>query len=479
MTYISRRHLLAGLGTAGFASSLGGLTNIGLNKAWAADTSGYKAMVCIFLKGGMDGADTIIPYDQTSYNQLQGLRSGLFGSYNAGSGTSSRNRANLLQLNPDNAASLGGRQFAMPRELSPLHAMFESGELAVVGNVGPLIEPTTRAQLDADTAILPKRLFSHNDQQSTWMSFGTEGSRRGWGGRFMDAIVTSSPNENRVFSAIGASANDVFLAGENVSQFTVSRGQAARPELYDNRGLLGNGNGDDAARDKIRAFLAKRDFGSRNIFEQDSAAALAQAVANSEQYADARANATPFNTSFPGNSRITRQMEAVAETIKIRQFLNVSRQMYYVTMGGYDTHSSQSSRLGGLHADLANAISTFRDAMVEIGEWNNVLVFTASDFGRTLIDNGDGTDHGWGGHHLVAGGSVRGKNIYGDIPTPELNNGRYTRTRGRLIPTTAVEQYAATMGSWFGLSSAELSAALPNLGNFNSADLGFMNQTGA
>lgn len=472
MAHISRRHMLAGLGTAGFASSLGGLTSLGMNKAWAADTSGYKAIICIFLKGGMDGADTIIPYDQTSYNQLQGIRNGLFGTYNVGSGTSTRNRANLLQLNADNAASFGGRQYAMPPELAPLHTLFEAGELAVVGNVGPLIEPTTRTQIDNNTAILPKRLFSHNDQQSTWMSFDTEGSRLGWGGQFMDRVVASSPTENRVFSAIAASANDVFLAGNNVSQFTVTRGDAAKPELYDNRNVLGFANADEEARQKIRTFLAKRDFQSLNIFEQDSTNALATAVDNSEQYADARANATPFSTSFSG-SNLSNQLQAVAETIKIRQFLSVSRQMYYVSMGGYDTHTGQTGRIGALHADLAESISTFRDAMIEIGEWNNVLVFTASDFGRTLIDNGDGTDHGWGGHHFVTGGQVRGKNIYGDIPTPELNNGQYTPTRGRLIPTTSVEQYAATMGSWFGLNDSELRSALPNLANFNQTNLGF------
>ena len=249
--------------------------------------------------------------------------------------------------------------------------------------------------------------------------------------------------------------------------------------LFAARNLLGTSSDDDAARDKIRAFLTKRELGSRNIFEQDSAAALARAVENSEQFATARENATPFSTQFADNTSISRQMAAVAETIKIRQFLNVSRQMYYVTMGGYDTHSAQSGQMGQLHSQLANAISAFRDAMVEIGEWNNVAVFTASDFGRTLIDNGNGTDHGWGGHHIVAGGDVRGKNIYGTIPTPELNNGSYTRSRGRLIPSTSVEQYAASMGSWFGLSNSELSSALPNLSNFNTRDLGFMNGANA
>ncbi|MFN3212588.1 MAG: DUF1501 domain-containing protein [Henriciella sp.] len=473
MANISRRHVLAGLGTAGFATSLGSMTNLGLNNAWAADTGGYKAMVCIFLKGGMDGADTILPYDQASYDQLRTVRSGLFGAYNSNSSASTRNRANLLQMNLDNAGDFGGRQFAMPQELAPLHSMFESGDLAVVGNVGPLIEPTTRVAMDNNSAILPKRLFSHNDQQSTWMSFGVEGVSRGWGGRFMDRVVASAPNQNRIFSAIATSSNDVFLAGEDVTQFKVGTSGIAEPNLYNNRGLLGYNDGDDAARDKIRTFLAKRDFQSQNVFEQDIATATAKAVDNTAQFAQAQENATPFTAQFE-DDRVSRQMRSVAETIKIRQFLNVSRQMFYVSTGGYDTHSNQANSIGGLHAQLAAAISSFREAMIEIGEWDNVVVFTASDFGRTVIDNGNGTDHGWGGHHFVAGGGVQGKRLYGEVPFADVDSNSYTRSRGRLIPTTSVEQYAATMGSWFGLDSSELRSSLPNLNNFNQTDLGFM-----
>ncbi|MCR9271406.1 MAG: DUF1501 domain-containing protein [Henriciella sp.] len=473
MANISRRHVLAGLGTAGFASSLSTMTGLGLNNAWAADTGGYKAMVCIFLKGGMDGADTILPYDQASYNQLRSVRDGLFNSYNSTSGTSTRNRANLLKMNLDNAGSFGGREFAMPVELTPLHNMFEAGDLAVVGNVGPLIEPTTRAGMDNNSAILPKRLFSHNDQQSTWMSFGVEGVNRGWGGRFMDRVVASAPNQSRVFSAITTGSNDVFLAGETVSQFKVGTSGIREPSLYSNENILGRQDGDAAARDKIRAFLAKRDFSSRNIFEQDIAAATAKAVDNTEQFALAQENATPLTTIF-GEDRVSRQMKSIAETIQIRQFLNVSRQMFYVTTGGYDTHSNQANTIGNLHAQLAAAISSFREAMIELGEWNNVVVFTASDFGRTTIDNGNGTDHGWGGHHFVAGGSVQGKRLYGDIPFADVDSNDFTKSRGRLIPTTSVEQYAATMGSWFGLDNSELQSALPNLRNFNTSDIGFM-----
>lgn len=473
MANISRRHVLAGLGTAGFASSLGGLTNLGLNNAWAADTSGYKAMVCIFLKGGMDGTDSIIPYDQASYDQMVNARQGLMNAHNYNSGSSSRNRANLLAMNPDNASSFGGRQFAMPNQLAPLHSLFESGDLAVVGNVGPLIERVTRVEIDNSTAILPKRLFSHNDQQSTWMSFGVEGARRGWGGLFMDRVVASSASENRIFSAIATSSNDVFLAGENISQFKVESGGVAQPNIYDERGILGHNGADDASRAELRTFLTNSDPQSRNMFEQDIAAASSRAVDNTEQFNAAQQNATPFSTVFPGD-QISRQMQSVAETIKIQQFLNVSRQMFYVSVGGWDTHRVQSVSLTSLHSQLAAAMSAFRDAMVEIGQWNNVVVFTASDFGRTVIDNGDGTDHGWGGHHFVAGGAVRGKQIYGDIPDMNVDSNEYTKTRGRLIPKTSVEQYAATMGSWFGLDSTELNAALPNLGNFASSDLGFM-----
>ncbi|MEO0606636.1 MAG: DUF1501 domain-containing protein [Pseudomonadota bacterium] len=472
MAYISRRHVLKGLGTAGFASSLGAMTNLGLNQAWAADTGGYKAMVCIFLKGGMDGADTVLPYDQPSYDQLASVRPGLFNTYNSNQATSTRNLANMLQMNLDNAGDFGGRQFALPQELSPLHSMFEAGDLAVVGNVGPLIEPTTRAAMDDGTAILPKRLFSHNDQQSTWMSFGVEGVNRGWGGRFMDQVVASAPNQNRIFSAIATSSNDVFLAGESVNQFKVGS-SITEPSLYSVRGILGGSSEDDAARDKIRAFLTKNDFQSRSIYEQDVAISNAKAVQNTEEFSQARANATPFSTVFQGD-RVSSQMQNVAETIKIRQFLNVSRQMFYISTGGYDTHNNQANNIGGLHAQLAAAISSFREAMIEIGEWDNVVVFTASDFGRTVIDNGDGTDHGWGGHHFVAGGQVQGKRLYGEVPLATVGGSSYTRTRGRLIPTTSVEQYAATMGNWFGLNSSELATALPNLNNFNTTDLGFL-----
>ncbi|MEL7110213.1 MAG: DUF1501 domain-containing protein [Pseudomonadota bacterium] len=478
MANISRRHVLAGMGTAGFATSLGTLKNLGMSNAWAAETSGYKAMVCIFLKGGMDAADTIIPYDQSSYDQLKSVRPNLFDTYNSDRSESSRNRENLLRLTPSNSGDFGGREFGVSTQLAPIHNMFETGDLAVIGNIGPLIEPTARTQLENGTAILPPRLFSHNDQQATWMSFGVEGVNRGWGGRFMDTISASAPNQNPVFSAISVTSNDVFLAGEQVNAFRISFGNVAEPSLINRQLYLGYTSGDDAARSKMEAFLEKRDFQNRSIIQSDIANATSNAFLNTEQFVDAKQNAIPLTTQFP-DTALGGQLKSVAETMQIRHHLNVSRQMFYCAMEGFDTHSDQTNKLPELHEELAGAMGAFRQAMLELGVWDNVVVFTASDFGRTLIDNGNGTDHGWGGHQFVAGGSVQGRRIYGEIPSPEPGSSSYTQSRGRLLPTTSVDQYAATLGGWFGLDSAELRATLPNINNFETADLGFMSSSGS
>ncbi len=478
MANLSRRHFMSGAGALGFAGSMGALSGLGASKAWAANTSGYKAMVCIFLKGGMDHADTVLPYDQPSYNQLASVRDGLFGTYNATSGASTRNRANLLKLNAQNASSFAGQEFALPPELSPMHQMFEDGDLAVVGNVGPLIEPTTRAQMENNTALVPKRLFSHNDQQSTWMSLGTEGQRFGWGGRFLDAALASSPSADAQFAAITSGSNDVFLSGDRARPFRVANGGAPEAVLVSNRNYLGYSSEDDEARRRIRAFLGMQNIGDNNIFAQDMRNANGEGIATSDRLLEARENSTPITADFPANS-LGGQLKSVAETIQIQQFLNSPRQIFYCTTGGFDTHNNQANSIGGLHTGLAGGIAAFKAAMQEIGEWNNVLVFTMSDFGRTMIDNGDGTDHGWGGHHFVAGGSVVGKNIYGSIPTPDIDGENYTKSRGRMIPTTSVDQYAATLGKWFGLSGSELDAVLPSLGNFNSRDLGFLGGSGS
>ncbi len=476
MTPLSRRHFLAGT-TATFAGAAGALGLLGNTKAWAAETSGYKALVCIFLKGGMDHADTVLPLDQSSYDLLRAARAGLFGAYGVGSGTSSRDRANILELTPTNASAFGGRAFGLPAALAPLHQMFEGGDLAIVGNVGPLLEPTDRNQFERQLIPLPKRLFSHNDQQSTWMSLGVEGTRTGWGGRFADAAIAGNPSANPLYSAITTSSNDVFLSGNTARQFYAPSGASSSVMNIDgNRNILGNNSRFDPIRVAIRDGLLQTDYGAPSLYGRDFSAIQSRGVNNNIAFATARQGAVPFQTPFP-STNLGNQLKTVAETILVQSALRVTRQVFYVSIGGFDTHSDQARSLAGLHTQIANAMAAFRLAMIERNQWNNVVVFTGSDFGRTTIDNGDGTDHGWGAHHFVAGGQVAGRQIYGDIPPADLNSSRFTASRGRLIPSVSVEQYAATMGAWFGLSQAELASALPNLSKFPSPTLGFM-QTG-
>jgi len=473
MANYNRRQFLTRSSALGFASGLGAVSAMSNMRSWAASTDGYKALVFVFLKGGMDHADTIIPYDTTSYNQLVSVRKGLFGSHKYTQSGSSRNRDNLLRLSPANAAEYGGREFSMPSQLDPVKSIFDEGDLAVVCNVGPLLAPVTRTQIENGTANLPARLFSHNDQQSTWMSFGVEGTRFGWGGRFIDRVLRSDANINGSFAAISTGSNDVFLAGEQSRPIRVSAGGAAMPSLITSPSLIGRSSGDDAARARLKAFLERSDLGDRNVFARDLSKAQARASENSEVLDAALAQATPIATTFPG-SRLGAQLQAVAEAINVQQNLNVSRQIFYVTIGGFDTHSNQAETIVELHEDLAASMTAFRASMIEIGRWDNVLLSTMSEFGRTVIDNGDGTDHGWAGHQFVMGGSVRGTRFYGDLPPAEVNSQDFAPTGGRQIPTASVEQYAATLGSWFGLSNNELDAALPRLSEFDTRNLGFI-----
>lgn len=472
MAYINRRHFLTGTATS-FLGAGGALGTLTARNAWAANTTGYKAMVCVFLKGGMDHADTVLPYDQTSYDQIATVRAGLFNTYNSNDGASSRNRANLLALNPDNAADFGGRQFALPPELSGLHSMFESGDLAIAGNVGPLIEPTTQDDMNARRVQLPPRLYSHNDQQSTWMSLKTEGARYGWGGRFADAALASDSTINPLYVAVATSGNDVFLSGDQARQFSLpTSGVIGGINVVDQRYLLGGNSRFDAARAAMRDYYERKDFAAQNLYRRDVDTASGEGVENARKFSDALDMGLPFTTEFP-NTNLGRQLRRVAETIGVQSDLDVSRQIFYTTNGGFDTHNNQANSLPNLHQQMNDAFVAFRSALQERGLWNQVTLFTASDFGRTLNDNGDGTDHGWGAHHFVMGGSVQGKRIYGDMPSPEPTSQSYTRSRGRLIPSLSVEQYAAGLGNWFGLDNGEIASVLPNLTNFptGAADL--------
>jgi len=225
---------LKGVGAAGFAGGVASLTGLGASQAWAASASGYKAMVCIYLYGGLDGTDTILPFDIASHNQLKSIRRDLLNPTRT-----SRNVENLLKLNPENSGVFGGREFAMPQDLAPLHAMFERGELAILGNVGSLVEPVNRTQMINGSAILPPRLGSHNDHTALWQSMGVEGVNRGWGGLFMDRVLSAAPEHSRVFGTIATQDMDVFLAGAQAAPFRIGINGVDQADIYSERGTLG------------------------------------------------------------------------------------------------------------------------------------------------------------------------------------------------------------------------------------------------
>lgn len=444
--HLNRRNFLKHTGAAGLGLSL---TPSLLR---AAQSSDYKALVCVFLYGGMDNHDTVLPYDQPSYNEYARIRQTLIQGYGG-----SRNREQLLPIDSGNASSFGGRSFALPPELSGFHQLYGSGKGAIIGNVGPLIQRTDATSFGS--ALLPPRLFSHNDQQALWMSSSPEGSQFGWGGLLADGSQNSFINASPEFTAINGGGSDLFLTGRNTNPYRISGSGASKMWIIDE--ALQEGH----SQDLVEHFRGSN-FQGTNLLRRDVANMMVRAHDSNTRYDRAVGTSSNFSTTFPTTGLGT-QLQGVAKAISIRQTLGARRQVFMVGMGGFDTHDAQASLLPNLHRTLDQAIAAFQQSMVELGLDENVTLFTASDFGRTLSVNGNGTDHGWGGNSLVVGGAVKGGKIYGDLPPSTLGHNQDSGN-GRWIPTTSVEEFASPLGSWFGLSNAEIRSALPDLGSFPS-----------
>lgn len=455
---LKRATMLAAVGAPPFAMNF-----LPFN-AYAASTTGYRALVCVFLFGGMDCHDTVLPYDQAEYDAYARIRQSLFSQYQGLAGGSTRTRDRLLALTPDNASALGGRQFALPEALTPMRDLFAAGKAAIVSNVGPLVQPINRSQLQSGSVRAPARLFSHNDQQSTWVASAPEGARFGWGGRLGDMALASGANAARTaFTAISANGNTVFLTGQQAAQFQVSSTGGVQINALSGTSLYRSSGAPQTVSDIVQDSQNQR----TNLFEKDVATTYRQSIANNRDLTAALQAVAPFATQFPANNGLARQLNIVARIIAARATLGVSRQVFFVGTGGFDTHSTQAQSLTGLHGGLAAAVKAFHDTTVELGVADSVTTFTASDFGRTLNVNGDGTDHGWGAHHFVVGGSVQGNQVLGQFPPAAVNHAQDSGG-GRLIPTTSVEQYAGAMARWFGLSDSEVGQALPGIANFNA-----------
>jgi uncharacterized protein (DUF1501 family) len=445
MTTASRRSFLRSISAfaAGGIVAPYGLDLAGMAAASAQSASDYKALVCVYLGGGNDHLSMIAPYDTASHARYAQVRSGL-----------ALPRASLLPLAA--ASSQGGRQAGFSPNMSGLKSLYDGGRLAVVAGVGPLIAPVTRADITAGRAPLPKLLGSHLDQSNTWQSLA-DPSRFGWGGRFADLLAAS--NATPTFTTISAAGYALFTVGTQTSSFSVS--EAGAPNVFYAPGSRLDTAINGSAQ---RTNLLEQEYSRINESLRDGAGAIGAAILPEAGFAVAPGG---------GRNQLAQQLLTVARIIGGNRQLGVKRQIFYVDIGGFDTHLGQNDRHPALMTQVNDAMVYFDTMLGQIGLRDNVTLFTTSEFGRTYVPNGDGTDHGWGSHHLVMGGAVKGGNIYGSLPSMEPGGPDFT-DNGQMIPTIAAAQYAATLGKWMGVGGADLATILPDLGRFNTPDLGFL-----
>ncbi len=428
-------------------------------EASAASASDYKAIVCVFLYGGNDYANTLVPYDAASYNAYYALRSNLAYQHSALSGT-------LLNTGapPVDANGLA-HQYALAPELAPLLPIFDAGKMGVLLNVGTLVQPTSKQQYLAKAVPLPSKLFSHNDQQSEWQSSMAEGASSGWGGRLGDLFEAG--NGNATFTCVNVSGNAVFLSGKEAVQYQVST-KGSVPFSALQSPMFGSASCSSA----LRALITQP---HAHLMRSDYASVTQRAISANDVLTSALAGAPAINTPFPANNKLGDQLKMVARMIASASALGARRQVFLVALGGFDTHDGLVKVHPGLLKSVAEALAAFYQSTVELGVAEQVTAFTASDFGRTLSGNNDGSDHGWGSMHFMLGGAVKGGRYYGKAPVV-ASNGPDDVGQGRLLPTTSIEQYAATLGGWLGVSNTDLLAMLPKLANYNASarNLGFV-----
>lgn len=448
-----------------------------IGEAAAFDATDYKALVCVFLYGGNDYANTVVTYDDPSYNLYNSIRGGGTGQTAGGIALAKAALAATL-LNPTVVPLdvLGqSRQYALHPAMTGLAGLFNAGHAAVQLNVGPLVMPLTRAQYSSANRSLyplPPQLFSHNDQQSIWQSSSPEGSTVGWGGNIGDLALSN--NGNATFTCMSVTGNAVFLSGDAALQYQVSTSGAIKITPATAATVYGSSAVSTAMSNLIQQSRAHK---LENEYNRVTRRAI-----SAETSVTAALALTPPSTNFASDS-LAQQLRMVARLIKGQSVLGAKRQVFLVSQGGFDLHDNLIAQQPLLLDRVSAAMTAFYNATVEMGVVNKVTAFTASDFGRTLASNGDGSDHGWGSHHLVVGGAVKGKTFYGTPPPVSTSNTSAAQDQwhvgqGRLLPTTSVDQYAATLAKWFGVADSELSGILPNIGHFGGAlypaNLGFM-----
>jgi uncharacterized protein (DUF1501 family) len=510
----SRRHFLqhasAMSALVGTAAPLA--LNLSAIGSSAAQTAGdYRAIVCLFFYGGNDAYNMVLPTDASSWSAYTATRNqapdsiallapGTAPNPAAAAGSPAR-LGGVLPIAPMNAQS---RSFALHPVMGNLRTMFDTDKrLAILPNIGPLIMPTSKAQYGQSTFPKPPRLFSHDDQQNAWQALGPEGTSRGWGGRLGDAVMALNGSAG-AFTAISATGNAVWLDGDQVTQYQVSNtgaiplGVDAAGKVYGSAAVgstlqrLAGSARTVHPFDLDAAAVGQRSIAAESLLRtalraaSDPAFGTPPATGNYNPATDPKLVYTnPLNGAAAFNS-LAQQFQVVARMIDaaIGKRVGLRRQVFFVSLGGFDTHDGQNRAHADLYARIDQALKYFDDTLGGLNARGQVTTFTASDFGRTFTSNGDGTDHGWGSHHFVMGGAVRGGDLYGAFPvlgTKNANNGNFDSSpdqlgNGALLPKTSVDQLGATLGRWFGLNDLQLLDVFPNLANFDLAqrNLGFL-----
>lgn len=435
----------------GIANELG-LFNIA--GAWAQSTAGeYKALVCVFLFGGNDGNNAIVPLDATGYAQYAAVRTQASGIQLA--------QASLLPIKAKSGAAYG-----LHPKLTELQTLFGQGRLAVVANVGTLVAPTTVDQYKRGVNR-PDNLFSHSDQQAQWQTSESQDiARLGWGGRIADYYATANAGAFPVITSIAGT--NLFVTGSKTAPLTVPASGSF--------GLNGY-NGSAPANARLAALRELLTMEREQLLIKSSSDISQQAIDLSNTVNPILSASTSQSAaSFAGlTSSIAQQLQQVAKMIEARAQLGVKRQVFFVSLGGFDTHNNQFNTQETLFGQLSPALKAFYDATEKLGVANQVTTFTLSDFGRTLKPAaGGGSDHAWGNHHLVMGGAVKGGDIYGKFPQLVLGGADDVGNEGRWLPTTSVDQYAATLARWFEVPASDLALVVPNIGRFAPTTLPFM-----